>query len=118
MEIIHSHGHLIGPPLLFGPKRVPNASRWSPSTVSKGFGFRTALSSAPQQHGSPAFLDVLQAKENVALAQQNLKSLSGIVEINGVRVRSGDLAGVELTRSQVADLLYQNAVQQAKIRMP
>ena len=49
-----------------------------------------------------AFVDVLQAKDNVALARENLDAFQGIVEVNTNRVRAGDLAKVELIRTQVA----------------
>lgn len=64
-----------------------------------------------------AFVDVLQAKENLALAQQNLKSLMGIVEINGIKVRAGELARVELERSELAALQYETAVEQARLQL-
>src|SRR5713226_188605 len=64
-----------------------------------------------------AFLDVLLAKESLALAQENLKAFNGIVEINTTRVRSGDLAQVELLRSRVAALQFQNAVRQAELKL-
>lgn len=64
-----------------------------------------------------AFLDTLLAKENLQLAEENLKSLEGIVNINQTRVRAGDLAPVELSRSQVASLQFQTAVQQARLRL-
>ena len=64
-----------------------------------------------------AFVDVLLAKENLALARENLKSFTGIVEINSVRVRTGDLAQVELVRSRVAALQFQNVVRQAELRL-
>ncbi len=64
-----------------------------------------------------AFLDVQLAKESLQLAEQNQKSLQGIVEINQTRVRTGDLAPVELTRSQVAAIQYQTAVTQARFRV-
>ena len=64
-----------------------------------------------------AFVDVLLAKEHLALAQDNLKSLNGIVQINTTRVRTGDLAPVELSRSQVAALQYQTSVQQAEMQL-
>jgi cobalt-zinc-cadmium efflux system outer membrane protein len=62
-----------------------------------------------------AFVEVLQAKQNLVLALDNLRSLNGIVNVNTVRVKAGDLAGVELTRSQVAELQYQTSVQQAQL---
>jgi len=64
-----------------------------------------------------AFVDVLLAKENLELARENLKSLNGIVEVNTTRVRAGDLAKVELLRSRVAALQFQNAVRQAELRL-
>ena len=64
-----------------------------------------------------AFVEVLLAKEHLALAQDNLKSLNGIVQVNTARVRTGDLAPVELSRSQVAALQYQTSVQQAELQL-
>ncbi len=64
-----------------------------------------------------AFVDVLLAKESLALAQENLKSFEGIVQINTVRVRDGDLAQVELVRSRLAALQYRNAVLQAESKL-
>jgi len=64
-----------------------------------------------------AFVDILQAKESLSVAQNNLSSLQGIVEINRARVRSGDLAEVELRRSEVAALQYQTAVRQAELQL-
>jgi cobalt-zinc-cadmium efflux system outer membrane protein len=64
-----------------------------------------------------AFLDVQLAKENVTLAEENLRSLNGIVLVNTTRVKSGDLAGVELNRSQIAAMQYQTAVRQAELQL-
>ena len=64
-----------------------------------------------------AFVDVLQARAAVALAENNLKSLRGIVEVNENRVRTGDLAAVELERSRVAVLQYEAAVQQSQLAL-
>lgn len=64
-----------------------------------------------------AYVDIQQARENLTLAESNLKSLNGIVEINTVRVRNGDLAPVELNRSQVAALQYETAVRQAELQL-
>jgi cobalt-zinc-cadmium efflux system outer membrane protein len=63
-----------------------------------------------------AFVEVLLAKEQLALARDNLKSLNGIVQVNTERVRTGDLASVELSRSQVAALQYQTSVRQAEMQ--
>lgn len=64
-----------------------------------------------------ACVDVLLAKESLALAQENLKALEGIVAINTARVRAGDLADVELKRTQLAALQFQNSVKQAELRV-
>ncbi len=64
-----------------------------------------------------AFIDVLLAKETLALAQENLKALNAIVEVNTNRVRAGDLAQVELVRSRLAALQFQNAARQADFRL-
>jgi cobalt-zinc-cadmium efflux system outer membrane protein len=64
-----------------------------------------------------AFVDVLLAKESLALAQENLKAFNSIVQINSVRVQAGDLAKVELIRSRVAALQFQNSVRQAESRL-
>lgn len=64
-----------------------------------------------------AFVDVQQAKESLQLARENLKSLEGVVAINEVRLKAGDLARVELDRSRVAALQYRAAVQQAQLQL-
>ncbi|MBL8296656.1 MAG: TolC family protein, partial [Bryobacterales bacterium] len=63
------------------------------------------------------FVDVQQAKESLKLALENLKSLEGVVAVNEARVKSGDLAVVELDRSRVAALQYRAAVQQAQLQL-
>jgi outer membrane protein, heavy metal efflux system len=64
-----------------------------------------------------AFVDVLQAKDNITLARENLQSFRSIVEVNAARVKAGDLAKVELVRTQVAALQFQSAVRQAESRL-
>jgi cobalt-zinc-cadmium efflux system outer membrane protein len=64
-----------------------------------------------------AFVDVQQAKENLHLAQENLQSLDSVVAINEARLKSGDLARVELERSRVAALQYRTAVEQAQLQL-
>ena len=63
------------------------------------------------------FVDVQQAKERLKLAQENLKSLEGVVAVNEARVKSGDLAVVELDRSRVAAFQYRAEVQQAQLQV-
>ncbi len=64
-----------------------------------------------------AFVDVLQAKEDLALASDTLSTFEEIVRINTSRVKSGDLAEVELIRSQVAQLQFENRVRQAELQL-
>lgn len=60
-----------------------------------------------------AYVDVQLAKESLKLAEENLRSFNRVVEINTARVRSGDLAPVELTRTQIAALQFRNAAMRA-----
>ncbi len=64
-----------------------------------------------------AFVDVQQAKDNLALAHENLQVFQNIVEVNTARVRAGDLAKVELVRTQVAALQFQTAVRLAESKL-
>ncbi len=64
-----------------------------------------------------AFTDVLLAKENLALTQASLDAFNRIVTINRARVDAGDLAKVELIRSEVASLQFANQVRQAESRL-
>jgi outer membrane protein, heavy metal efflux system len=64
-----------------------------------------------------AFVEVLLAKETLALAERNLDSFRRIVEVSKERVRVGDLAQVELVRTQLAELQFNNAAIQARSRL-
>jgi cobalt-zinc-cadmium efflux system outer membrane protein len=64
-----------------------------------------------------AFVDILQAKANVALASDSLRTFEQIVAINTVRVKNGDVSEAELIRSQVAQLQYENNVRQAQLQL-
>jgi len=64
-----------------------------------------------------AFVEVLLAKETLALAERNQESFRRIVEVSKERVRVGDLAQVELVRTQLAELQFNNAVIQAHSRL-
>ena len=57
-----------------------------------------------------AFVEVLLARGNLAVAQENRSAFSRIVRISKERVRAGDLSRVELMRTQLAELQYDNAV--------
>ena len=64
-----------------------------------------------------AFTDVQLAKLNLALAQDNLQAFNNVVQINTVRVRTGDLSQVELSRSRLAALQFQNDVRQQDTKL-
>ena len=66
-----------------------------------------------------AFIDVQLAKLSLTLAQDNLQAFNNVVQINTERVRTGDLSQIELSRSRLAALQFQNDVRQqgTKLRM-
>lgn len=64
-----------------------------------------------------AFTDVQLAKLNLALARDNLQAFNDVVQINTERVRTGDLSQVELSRSRLAALQFQNDVRQQDTRL-
>jgi cobalt-zinc-cadmium efflux system outer membrane protein len=64
-----------------------------------------------------AFTNLLLAKRNVSLAQANLKAFNNVVQINAERVRTGDLSAVELSRSRLAALQFQNDVRQQETQL-
>jgi cobalt-zinc-cadmium efflux system outer membrane protein len=63
------------------------------------------------------FTEVLLAKENLELARASLEAFNRIVAVNRTRVDSGDLAKVELVRSEVAALQFRNQVRQSELRL-
>jgi cobalt-zinc-cadmium efflux system outer membrane protein len=64
-----------------------------------------------------AFVDVQLAKLNLKLAQDNLQAFDNVVQINTDRVRAGDLSQVELSRSRLAALQFQNDVRQQDTKL-
>ena len=64
-----------------------------------------------------AFVEVLLARSNLELAQENLAAFRDIVQVNEKRVKAGDLAEIELLRVQLAELQFENAVRQAELRV-
>lgn len=64
-----------------------------------------------------SFVEAQLAKENLALAQDNLRAFGDIVRVNQTRVKNGDLAEVELLRTELAQLQFENAVRQAELRL-
>jgi len=64
-----------------------------------------------------ACIDVVQAKQNLALARESLDAFNSLVQVNTERVRSGDLSQVELSRSRLAALQFQNDVRQQQSKL-
>jgi cobalt-zinc-cadmium efflux system outer membrane protein len=64
-----------------------------------------------------AFTDVQLAKLNLTLARENLDAFNNVVQINTERVRTGDLSQVELSRSRLAALQFQNEVRQQETKL-
>jgi cobalt-zinc-cadmium efflux system outer membrane protein len=64
-----------------------------------------------------AFVEVLLAEQTLALAQQNQASFKRVVQISTERVRAGDLAQIELARTELAELQFNNAVIQAQVKL-
>src|SRR5882757_1723046 len=64
-----------------------------------------------------AFIDVQQAQSDLRLARESLNAFNDVVAINAERVRSGDLASVELARSRLASLQFQNDVRTREAKL-
>ena len=64
-----------------------------------------------------AFTDVQVAKLNLALARDNLQAFNSVVQVNTERVRTGDLSQVELSRSRLAMLQFENDVRQQDTKL-
>lgn len=64
-----------------------------------------------------ACVEVMSAKDGLALARENLATMNRLVEINTVRVKAGDIAEVELIRSRVAALQFANSVRRAELAL-
>src|SRR5215472_7559319 len=64
-----------------------------------------------------ACVDVVQARENLALARESLDAFNSLVQVNTERVRTGDLSQVELSRSRLAALQFQNDVRQQQAKL-
>jgi len=64
-----------------------------------------------------ACIDLMESKARLALANENLASLEGIVQLNTTRAGAGAIAPVELTRSRVAMLQFRSAVRTAELAL-
>src|SRR5262249_3719460 len=64
-----------------------------------------------------AFVDVVLAKINLGLARESLDAFNSVVRVNVERVRTGDLSALELARSRLASLQFQNDVRQQEAKL-
>ena len=64
-----------------------------------------------------AFTDVQLTKLNLTLARENLVAFTSVVAVNTERVRTGDLSQVELSRSRLAALQFENDVEQQAAKL-
>jgi len=64
-----------------------------------------------------ACIDVMEAKANLALAVDNLRTFEEVVRINEVKVKDGAIAPLELTRSQVAMLQFRATVKRRELEL-
>jgi cobalt-zinc-cadmium efflux system outer membrane protein len=64
-----------------------------------------------------AFVDAQAARDSLVLAKDNLQKLQDVVTVNEARVKSGDLAQVELMRTRLAAQQFENSVRQAELRV-
>jgi outer membrane protein, heavy metal efflux system len=64
-----------------------------------------------------ACIDVIQAKARLDLANDNLKSLEGVVQLNETRLQGGAIPPIELTRSRVAMLQFRSNVKTAELAL-
>jgi cobalt-zinc-cadmium efflux system outer membrane protein len=64
-----------------------------------------------------ACIDVIEAKARLDLANDNLKSLEGVVQLNETRLKGGAIPPIELTRSRVAMLQFRSNVKTAELAL-
>ena len=64
-----------------------------------------------------ACIDVMEAKARLDLANDNLKSLQGVVQLNETRLQGGAIPPIELTRSRVAMLQFRSNVKTAELAL-
>ncbi|MBV8881326.1 MAG: TolC family protein [Planctomycetaceae bacterium] len=70
-----------------------------------------------RQEVSSACVDVIQAKANLVLAQDNLKTYEDLVRINDRRVQAGAIAAAELQRSKVFMLQFRSSVRRGELEL-
>jgi cobalt-zinc-cadmium efflux system outer membrane protein len=64
-----------------------------------------------------AYVDTVLAKVTLGLARESLTAFRDLIRVNTERVRSGDLSRVELARSRLAAVQFQNDVRQQESKL-
>lgn len=64
-----------------------------------------------------AFVQVLQAKAFQALAEENLKSYDRVLDLGRDRLRTGDIAQVDLDRLELQRVTYESDAQTARVTL-
>lgn len=64
-----------------------------------------------------ACIDVMEARARLDLANDNLKSLEAVVQLNETRLKGGAIPPIELTRSRVAMLQFRSNVKTAELAL-
>ncbi len=64
-----------------------------------------------------AFLDLVLAMENARTLREILETFENLVKINRTRYEAGEIARVELLRSEVAALQFRNQLRRAELRV-
>lgn len=102
-------------PIVRGGKRAARIemARWAKASTEADFLNATRLLVLDVQS---AYIDYLLMEDNMQLYEASQKAFERVVEVNRTRVNAGDLAKVELVRTEVAFIQYQNQVLQASQR--
>jgi cobalt-zinc-cadmium efflux system outer membrane protein len=66
---------------------------------------------------SRACIDLIEAKANLALQRDNLRTFEQLVEVNDIRVKAGSIAPLEMTRSRVAMLQFRGNVRRSELEL-
>lgn len=64
-----------------------------------------------------AYVELLLARETAKVVEDSRQKLEQVVEVNRARVKAGDLAEVELNRSELAALQFANQAAMAEMRL-
>lgn len=103
----------VGQPIELGGKRQRRIDSARAATKVAGYQLEDLRRQTILQVKT-AFAGALIAREQVALAEDNLKTLDGIEELQRLRVEKGDLSALELLRIQVQRFTFERDVADAR----